>query len=176
MTLNYTKVKMIIEINLSAHSSPATHAIIHKYGPHNGSSEILLFWLYKAVGDCKATKLNQYSGSQSDLTEFLKCKHMWMEIKFVFWESEFEGHDRESEQTPESMFPFIYTLLGDTSINHFIIMMVIILGNDIFSSYQVPGMVLFICIFPHLMHTTTLRDRDCYLYVTEWETHTKKTE
>lgn len=41
MTLSYTKVRMIIKINLRAHSGPATHVIIHKHGPHDDSSGIL---------------------------------------------------------------------------------------------------------------------------------------
>lgn len=109
---------------------------------------------YKAARDYKATSLNQHSGinsSQSDLVNFEMEAHKDGSKKLFFRNLNFRPKQGIRANTWISIFLLLHTIFP---IIHYFLMMML-LSNNIFSCYYIPGMVLFIYIFSFTAHNNS---------------------
>lgn len=146
------KVSMIIKVNLSAHSGLATHVMIYEYGSYNDISGIF-FLILQSCETIKQTNSTGINSSQSDLMNFEMEAHMDGSKILCFGNLNFRPREGTRTNTWTSIFLQSHTILV---IYYFLIMIIMILDNNIFSSYYIPGLVLCIYMFSHLMHMTTL--------------------
>lgn len=152
---SYTKVSMIIKINLSAHSGPATHIICPEYGPHNDISGI--FSNFTKLGEIfKQPSLTSIlAATAANQTWWIFKMQAHMDVSENLFSGNLNLRTMAGNQKKYLNLHSLHTIFP--LIHCYLIIMMITLGNDIFSSYYMPSIVLFRYIFSFNAHYNSER-------------------